>query len=110
MRPLSRRTKLINSDTAPIVVRARRNGFIIPEFNVTIRPGSHVYVYYSDLGIEHNYSQPYVNAFLKGQEDEGQSIVVLTSVVRDNEVIVFGFDNGRVTVNPIEGKFLARFG
>ena len=82
----------------------------MPKFNVTIQPGSHEYVYYSDLAVEYNYNHVFVNAFLEGQEDEGQSNRVRTSDVRDNEVIVFGFENGMVTVNPIKGKFWARFG
>ncbi|PON53174.1 hypothetical protein PanWU01x14_204050 [Parasponia andersonii] len=48
----------------------------------------------------------YVKAFLEGQEDEGKDVD--TCDLRDNEVIVFGFENGMVTANPIKGKWLAR--
>ncbi|PON31252.1 hypothetical protein TorRG33x02_358320 [Trema orientale] len=106
---LSMSTRLENRHTEPIVVRAKKNGFPIDEFNVTIQPGTSVHVYYSDLGIEYNYSQPHVLAFPEGQENQGQT-VVLTSAVRSSEVIVFGFENGLVTVKPIKGKFLPRIG
>lgn len=101
-------TRLENRHTEPIVVQPNKNGFLIDEFNFKIQPGASVHVYYSDLGIDYNYSQPYVYAFTEGQENQGQT--VLTSAVRSSEVIVFGFENGVVTVKPIKGKFLPRIG
>ena len=109
MRILSRRTILINRHTETIKVQATRNKMrIIDKFNVAIEPSQKAYVYYSDLGIPYNpYSEVIVTAFLVGQEDR-PAVVVNTSVVRDNEVIVFGYEKGMVTAKPTKGKLLAR--
>ncbi|PON53176.1 hypothetical protein PanWU01x14_204070 [Parasponia andersonii] len=105
---ITRATRLENTHNAPIVVQARKNGIIRKNFKFTIQPHRHVVVYYSDLRVEYNYSMTYVNAFPVGQEDQGTDVD--TSDLRDNEVIVFGFENEMVTANPIKGNRLARLG
>lgn len=104
----SRNTKIINERNEKMIVEVTQNpgGFV--DKSLTIPPGGHKYICYSDFHVGSNPDRVIDVRFYVGSATK----TVSPSEIRDHGKLVLNYqdDTGTVTVTFIKGKLIPRIG